>query len=135
MARTKALDRPDPFRLYPVRLHGFEAGSQGEAVILLPRYGVSWIGRFYRKLLGKPYIRLPLDERGTFFWQLCDGTRDLRAICDLLVERFGAAVEPVEDRGLTMLRTLLHQGCLKLLREPLDRPQENAIEGVRGAGR
>lgn len=136
MKLSRRLESPDPFVLYPVRVFGFEVGQEGEAVVLLPRYGDSWLGRLYTRFLGKPFIRLPLDRRGTRFWQLCNGTRDFRAICDQLVEEFGQEVEPIEERGLTMLRTLLHQGCIKLFKQPLEVPLEElqAQEGGERGG-
>lgn len=92
--------------------------------ILLPRYGDSWFGRLCAKVLGRPHIVLPLDERGSAFWELCDGTRTFERIAAELEERFGSAVAPALDRGYLFLDLLLRKGCLRLLKEPLDSPLE-----------
>ncbi len=120
----KRRPQKDPEALVPVRALPFRLSPEGKVVILLPRYGDSWFGRLCARVLGKPHILLPLDERGSAFWELCDGTRTFSGIAAELEARFGDEVRPALERGYLFLDQLLRNGCLRLLEKPLATPVE-----------
>ena len=108
----------------------FRLSQEGKVVILLPRYGDSWFGRLCARILGKPHILLPLDERGSAFWELCDGTRTFGGIAAELETMFGNEVAPAHERGYLLMDQLLRRGCLRLLQDPLPSPVDDSRERV-----
>ncbi len=63
-----------------------------------------------KKLVGSrmksPYFKIALDDIGTTVWENIDGTQNIGKISDILKEKFGEKIEPVNDR-LAMFFTQL----------------------------
>ena len=73
----------------PVRRFEWEDLSGGCVAVLRPKFGRGWFGRFMQKRMRRPFIRIKLDEFGSFVWLLCDGERSVSQIAAALSEKFG----------------------------------------------
>ncbi len=126
----KARKSPEAGAMYPVRAVPFETGEkQGTIVLLVPRYGESWFGKLCERILGRPFIRIPLDQRGSAFFLMCDGRRNFGEICKSLEEMFGEEVSPANERGYLFLKMLLERGCVKISWKPLSEEHASKKEG------
>ena len=72
--------------------------KEGKVVLLRPKLGSGCLGRWMSLQLQNPFYRIRLDEVGTLVWQCCDGQTKLAEIVTRMRQRFGAQVEPVEER-------------------------------------
>lgn len=79
----------------------------GRVVVLHPQFGEGRLGRWLAARWGNPCYRIRLDEVGAFVWKACDGETPLIVIAGRLRDRFGAAVEPVEERVGRFAQTML----------------------------
>lgn len=77
--------------------HNWES-VHDQAVILAPKFGDHFIGRWLLARMKKPYFRLKLDEVGTFVWRRCDGCHTIEDIGEALSEKFGETAKPVYER-------------------------------------
>lgn len=59
-------------------------------------------------------IRINLDERGTDFWDLIDGTRDLHAIERKLRSRYGLKSDESKYATIEFTKTLMTRGLICL---------------------
>ncbi len=97
--------------LRPRRALPFETGADGRvtvvrAKVLRPRW--RWLLRF----LARPDFRVRLDERGSFVWGLCDGTRTVAEIAAAVQARFQDPPEDSGQRTGLFLHQLLRGGFL-----------------------
>jgi hypothetical protein len=76
-------------------------------VLLRPRFGRGWLGRRLQAAFRPRPYRVLLDDVGSFVWRMCDGEAPVETIAAAMKERFGEEVEPVEDRLVTFLKSLL----------------------------
>jgi hypothetical protein len=103
----------DFMALVPRQAVPFEKDLNGLAVlirpkILSPRW--TWLLRLFKK----PNFRVKLDERGSFLWLHCNGTRSIGEIAAATQEHFG---DPPQDSGLrtaTFIQELARGGFLAL---------------------
>jgi len=70
----------------------------GLSVILIPKFGNHFVGRWLMAKLKDPHYRLNLDKIGSFVWKHCTGNFTIKEIAGALSEQFGEKVEPAEDR-------------------------------------
>lgn len=83
----------------PERLIKWERDGEGKLVVLLvPRFRRGPLKRWLQPRLKRPHMRVTLDEIGTAVWENCDGKKTVREISDILKERFGEKIEPLEPR-------------------------------------
>lgn len=91
--------------LIPRRLLTHEEAENGRVVVLRPKLlGSRW--QWLLRLLPKPNYRVKLDERGSFVWLQCDGSRTIGEIAVATERQFQ---DPPEDSGR---RTALFLGEL-----------------------
>ncbi len=86
----------------PVRRLEWHEEDQ-RAIVLRPRLGESKLGRKLARLLGFPEYRIRLDEIGTAVWKWCDGEATAAEIAEKMSDRFGAKVEPAQERLQTFI--------------------------------
>jgi hypothetical protein len=84
--------------MVPNRTRRWEEDSQGRVRVFLPRYGDSSLGRWLADRVGRPDVAVNLDEFGSAVWNGCDGRNTVARIAELLRDRFGERVEPVDER-------------------------------------
>jgi hypothetical protein len=93
-----------------------QAEQDGELVVLLrPRFQRGPLARWLQPLLRRPYLRVHLDEVGSFVWARCDGQSTLAEIAEALAERFGERVSPARDRLSLFVSQMLRGGLIRLL--------------------
>ncbi len=68
------------------------------AVILIPKFGNHFFGKWLITKMKSPNFRLKLDEVGSFVWKHCDGSTTVKDIGQGLAAEFGEKVDPVYDR-------------------------------------
>jgi len=92
----------------PVRLRGYKLNEGGDEkfTVLIPKFGNSFIGRFFKKWSKFPFYKVKLDEFGSFVWHRCDGEKPVKFIANDLKEKFGEKVEPVNDRLALFLKQM-----------------------------
>jgi len=76
----------------------WEDGSDGKAVLLVPRFRKGMLAKWVQPRLKKPYIRVALDDIGSFVWKNMDG---VKTFGDLVVDmrlNFGKDCEPADER-------------------------------------
>jgi hypothetical protein len=71
--------------------------------------------RVMHKVVGGPmFIKVPLDDKCSFIWELCDGKHNVVEICELVYDRFKEDAEPVAERVLKYLEILLRRNLIYL---------------------
>lgn len=68
-----------------------------------------------------------LNETATAIWKLCDGTRTMQQIADVLAENYPDAAEAVRADVIDAIDGLVRSGALKLVG-----PREASIDGTAG---
>ncbi len=76
-------------RLVPKRERLYETMENGNVSVSQPRFFNGFMKSLAEKYLKRPDVKVRLDEKGTFVWNLCDGVRSNDEICGLFAERFG----------------------------------------------
>jgi len=105
---------PNLFEMVPDRVHEWAEDAEGKIRVLVPRYGKSAVGRWFASLMGRPHIEVRLDDIGSAIWRACDGGTPVVDIAHRIEKRFGAMVDPVEDRLARYLRQLERGGLVRL---------------------
>ncbi len=111
----------DLLRCIPLPAVDCEKDSEtGKAILLKPRYGRTWLGRLLTRRLADPWVKVHLDELGTWLWELMDGERTLAELATLLEEEHPDE-EGARQRLLLFVRQLVGTG-LMVLRPPAGSP-------------
>lgn len=90
----------------------------GQTILLKPRYGQGRLGRLLTRRLAKPWVRIHLDELGTWVWQRLDGERSLAMLAVEMRTAFPDETKP-ERRLLMFVRQLVGTGLMRV-RMPAD---------------
>ncbi|MDQ7815951.1 MAG: PqqD family protein [Melioribacteraceae bacterium] len=107
--RRKILKKANYLDLHPLRLHGEEISDENIVTIIIPKFKNKFIVQYIVPKLKSPDIKLKLDEIGTATWLLLDGKKNVREISNLLMEKFGDKIEPVNQRLTKFLTGLYEQ--------------------------
>ncbi len=92
--------------LVPEHSCGWEPGGKpGQVVVLQPRFLKGITGRFLQPRLkeNKKYLRIPLEERGSFLWHLIDGRRTVGAMAEAFRGEFPGEADQVPQRVATYI--------------------------------
>ena len=92
--------------LMPRRRLGWRDVDEQHCVVLRPRLGEGWLGRWMAGCLSDPYYRIRLDTIGSFVWRACDGETSLSVIAERMRRHFGDSIEPVEERLGRFVQTM-----------------------------
>lgn len=100
--------------LVPRRLVEAAADEDGRVVLLMPRYRDPVFGRLLQPRLrgARRFIRVPLEERGSWVWRQVDGQRSVGEIVHAFREAFPAESEQVEERVCHYVAALAGNGFL-----------------------
>lgn len=82
----------------PLRKFDTERPAGERVNILVPRFGAGKIVKALAPRMAKSTFRVKLDDFGSFVWQHCDGETTVAEICEKMRNKFGEAIEPVEER-------------------------------------
>ncbi len=106
--RKKTRPTPDVnlLELVPEQLVDSTRDDEGIITILGPRFKTGFMKKLVGSRLKSPYFKIALDDIGTTVWENIDGTQNIGKISDILKEKFGEKIEPVNDR-LAMFFTQL----------------------------
>jgi hypothetical protein len=106
--RRKLLKNANYLDLHPLKLHSEEI-IDNIVTVIIPKFKNKFIVKHIVPKLKSPDIKLKLDEIGSTSWLLLDGTKDVRTISKLLLEKFGEKIEPVNQRLTKFLTNLYEQ--------------------------
>ncbi|MGI6571695.1 MAG: PqqD family protein [Caldicoprobacterales bacterium] len=88
-----------------------ESVSGGMVEIIIPRDKL--LHRIIRIIRNTPEVmRIRLDDRGSYVWQMIDGYRTVEEIGGLLNEKFGERAAPIYERLWVFLRILSNNGFI-----------------------
>lgn len=104
----------DCWKTCPRRRLGWREADGGRCVVLRPKFGEGRVGRWLAARLGDPCYRIRLDEVGAFIWRACDGETPLTEMAARLRTKFGARVEPAEERLARFVRTMLRSRMIEV---------------------
>lgn len=110
--RRKILRSTSFLDLTPVRVNTHET-EKGELVVLLvPKFKSTKLRRFMVPGTKSDFFKIRLDELGSNTWLAIDGSKNVRVICDALIDQLGEKIQPheeVEQRVLKFLSQLYDQ--------------------------
>lgn len=77
----------------------------GQTILLQRRFSTGLLGRFLQPRLKetKKYIRIPLEDRGSFLWGQIDGKRTVRDMAEAFGMEFSDEKDQVPERVATYL--------------------------------
>ena len=99
---------------------GHELADDGVVSLLVPRFRARWM-QWLQNRLPRPHMRVKLDELGSAAWLLIDGRRTVTEIGEELHGKFGAKIEPVNQR-IGFFIGLLRRNKFIELEEPQETP-------------
>ena len=92
-----------------------EGISGREAVIVIEKTP-SRLERILMKVFKGPrVVKIPLREKNSILWQLCDGTRNFAEICEIMDSVFNEDISPVIQRTALALEQLKEKRLLILV--------------------
>jgi len=100
--------------LRPRRNAEWETAEGGRVVLLVPKFRNRRVRSWLVPLLARPDFRVKLDDLGTSFWRLCDGTMPISEIAERIAVEFGAEEEALWDRIARFVVKLEREGLLVL---------------------
>lgn len=111
--REKELEEVNVLELAPRRLAEWEEEEGGRVVVLRPSPGTRGLRGLVDRILHQLSARrIRLDEVGSFVWLRLDGERTVGRVAELLRGKFGARVEPAEERLGRLVQLMRREGFL-----------------------
>lgn len=110
--RRKILRSTSFLDLTPVRVNDHEHEENGLVVLIVPKFKSTKLRRFMVPGTKSGFFKIKLDELGSNTWLAMDGSKNVRAICDKLIEDLGEKIKPheeVEKRVMKFLSQLYDQ--------------------------
>jgi hypothetical protein len=106
----------DFMTLVPARAMEFEAGPRdGQVVILQPRYHGFLFGRFLQARVKGPkrFIRIPLEDRGSYLWRNMDGLRTVGELTAMFEREFSEDRQDAPRRVASFVYHMLENGFIR----------------------
>jgi hypothetical protein len=120
-------NRAHPLEAIPIRSENVDQrrSESGELQLLgkFPQTGL--FGRLLPK--SEKTVQVALDERGSFFWSLIDGKRDLFEISERLESRFKLEESESRNAAILFVKMLMRRGFIRLKFHPV-RGAQSIIE-------
>ena len=98
------------------RVLEWEDGPENRAVLLVPRFRKGFLAKWLQPKLKRPYMRVKLDDVGSFVWRKCDGQTNYATLVDRMRQQFGEKIEPAEDRLQRFLTTLYKSNFVEMFK-------------------
>lgn len=99
--------------------HPLEKGVTGQLVTLRIEKKFNRLEALFRKMLRGPReLRRPLDDLNSVIWELCDGTRTVEEIIQLMDATFHEKVAPAKYRTEAALSQMQQIRIIGMLTEP-----------------
>ena len=108
----------DFMTLVPRPTCGATAGTSPDKVVVLqPRFSSGILGRFLQPRLKetKKFIRIPLEERGSFLWSRMDGRRTVGDLAVVFGENFPDDGASVPERVATYLYQMSENNLIEFV--------------------
>ncbi len=80
--------------LKPARTLEWETAGNEQVILLVPKFRRGFLANWLQPRLSKPFIKVKLDDHGSFFWNQCDGKTTVFEIAGKMKERFGENFDP-----------------------------------------
>lgn len=103
--------------LTPRRLRDYDVDEEGLVTVKYPRFESAVLSKFLVPSWKRPYVRMRLDQFGSFVWLKSDGGRTVGSIAEGMLEEFGEDAEPIHDRLKSFLLQL-HRARYLTLQAP-----------------
>ena len=101
-------------RALPRQQCKFYQNHQGLVTLQVPRAR----NPLLRKIIGlfnpNPYIKIKLDEKGSFIWLRCDGQTSIAQICQELEQEYGDSIKPSRERTVKFIKQLYRYRLISL---------------------
>jgi len=104
--------------LVPQKACGWTDGDeQGQVVVLQPRFRAGILGRFLQPRLkdSKKFLRIPLEQRGSFLWNLMDGALTVGEMAVVFGHDFPEENDQVPERVATYLYQMAENHLIKFV--------------------
>ncbi|MEN8005470.1 MAG: PqqD family protein [Candidatus Krumholzibacteriota bacterium] len=92
--------------LVPQKACGWTQGNGPDQVVVLqPRFRAGLLGRYLQPRLkeSKKFVRIPLEERGSYLWTLMDGKMTVGEMATAFGRDFPAENDQIPERVATYL--------------------------------
>ena len=99
---------------YPGRLLEWELDADERVVLLKPRFKNRWAEKVFVPKLTSRYIKITLDQYGSWVWQRIDGKTTVHQLGDKLVQEFGEKIQPVYERLGLFIKLLARNRFINL---------------------
>lgn len=96
--KRRILKDANYLNITPVRKYQHEINSNGNVVILLPRFTGAFSRRYLQPRLKNPFIKIELDKIGSLVWLLADGQTSVKNVCNEAENQLGDSIQPVYER-------------------------------------
>ena len=83
--------------LTPKRSYDHQVEDTGKVSVLVPKFKNKFLVSFLAPRLKAPYIKAKLDDFGSLTWIEMDGSKNVQSISQLLSDKFGEKVQPVNS--------------------------------------
>jgi len=96
--RRKILKNINYLELTPYKLYSDETDENGLITILVPKFTNPIAKRLLEPTLSSKFFRIKLDELGSEAWKNTDGKKRVFEIANILSRKFGAKIQPIDQR-------------------------------------
>lgn len=104
--------------LVPVRAIEWQK-AEGFVILLKPKFKNTFLARHLLPRMKSPHFKIKLDEIGSFFWENCDGIKNVKEISEIHHKKFAEKVEPLYDRISLFLQNLEKNGFIYMKKKDL----------------
>lgn len=105
--KKKELSDINYLELTPGRLFDHIIEENGKVSVLIPRFTNKILVKTISPMLKSPFVKTKFDEFGSQVWLEINGRNKVSDISNILKQKFGEKIEPVEER-LTKFLTQLY---------------------------
>ena len=90
----------------------------GQIILLQRRFSTGLLGRFLQPRLkdSKKYIRIPLEERGSYIWTQIDGKRTVADIAEAFGMQFPGEKDQVPERVATYVYQMVDNKLIEFVK-------------------
>ncbi len=105
------------WELIPIRKFEFERTENELVIILMPKFRNKFLVQYLMPRLKYPHIKIKLDEIGSACWMEIDGKKKVGEIAEILENKFGEKIQPVEMRLSKFFTQLKSHNFIDFIKE------------------
>jgi hypothetical protein len=110
----------------PRKIVESENGPKGGAVLLVPRFRKGPLAKWLQPRLKRPFIKVNLDDMGSFVWTHIDGEKNYACILSEMRSKFGEEFAEPDIRLQKFLTVLSHNKFADLVVPVEHEPEKTA---------